>query len=94
MLGIVENTDKESRLYGVVKFARLRLISKRYGEKVLFEKSFPDAMPLDMNVQAFLKSPHEPRIAVILVEVYRGYEGPTHTGHIEIAGASLATGFK
>lgn len=93
-LTIVENTDEESRPFGIVSNATLRLISKRYGEKTLFDTSYADAKPLDMKVLAYSKSPYEERIAIILIEVHRGWEGPPHTGHVKIAGASLATGFK
>jgi len=51
-------------------------------------------MPLDMKVMGYLRSPFEPRIAVILVEVSRGYEGPPHITHINVVGASLDSGFR
>jgi hypothetical protein len=94
VLRIEENTDEESRPYGIVSGATLHLKSKRFGKKTLFEKSYPDAKPLDMKVLAYIKSPYEERIAVILMEVYRGYEGPPHTGHVKITGATLNSGFK
>lgn len=93
-MSIVENPDEESRPYGVVRKATLQLRSKRSGKKTLSEKSYAEAMPLDVRVLGYIKSPFEERIAVVLLEVFRGYEGPPHTGHIKIVGASLNTGFK
>jgi hypothetical protein len=51
-------------------------------------------LPLYVGTVGYLKSPFEPRIAVILMEIFRGWEGPPNTGSVKIAGASLATGFK
>lgn len=93
-LRIVENQDEETAPFGIVDKATLQLTSRRYGKKTLFETSYQDAKPLDMKVLAYSKSPFEERIAVILMEVFRGWEGPPHTGHVKIAGASLTTGFK
>ncbi len=42
----------------------------------------------------YLKSPLEPRVAIILVEIYRGYEGPPHVGGVRIVGASLDNRFQ
>lgn len=93
-LSIQENKDEESRPYGIVSKATLQLSSKRNGKKTLFEKSYLEALPLDLKVLGYIRSPYEERIAVVMLEVYRGYEGPPHTGQIKIVGASLATGFK
>ena len=38
--------------------------------------------------------PFEARVAVILMEIFRGYEGPPNTGSVKIVGANLETGFK
>lgn len=40
-----------------------------------------------------LKSPYENRVAIIAVDVMRGYEGPPHTGEIRVVGADLTSGF-
>ena len=57
----------------------------------------PAELKLEPSIKKELhdfKSPFEPRIAVTLIEVYRGWEGPPYTGHIKIVGASLEAGFK
>ncbi len=49
---------------------------------------------LDAAVIGALKSPFENRVAVIAIEVMRGYEGPPHTADVRIVGADLVSGFK
>jgi hypothetical protein len=96
-LAIKENKDEETRLYGIVSQATLQLISKRNGKKTILDKKYDsedDPQPLEMKVMGYTKSPFEPRIAVLLIEVHRGYEGPPHTTHIKIVGSSLSSGFK
>jgi hypothetical protein len=48
---------------------------------------------LDAAIVGALKSPFENRVAVIAIEVMRGYEGPPHTADIRIVGADLFSGF-
>ena len=48
---------------------------------------------LDAGLIGVIKSPFEDRVAIIAVEVMRGYEGPPHTGDIRIIGADLISGF-
>jgi len=48
---------------------------------------------LDAGVLGVLKSPFEPRVAVIGMEVMKGWGGPPHTGDLRIVGASLNTPF-
>lgn len=48
---------------------------------------------LDAGVLGVIKSPFEDRIAVIGMEVNRGWEGPPHNGDIVITGADLTSGF-
>ena len=96
-LKIKENTNEETRYYSGVLQAQLQIVSKRNGKKTVFDNTYgkpEDATPLAVKVLGYLKSPFEPRIAVMLTEVYRGYEGPPHTTHIKIVGSSLSGGFK
>ncbi len=44
---------------------------------------------LDAAILGVIKSPFEPRVAVVGMEVNRGWEGPPHNGDIRIVGASL-----
>lgn len=75
----------------------LTLITPKLGSKVLFTS--PDHSKdeywfmLDTGVIGALKSPYENRIAVIAMEINRGYEGPPHTGDIRIVGADMTSGF-
>lgn len=84
------------QLYGVISNAVLQLSSKRKGRKTIFEETYKadEGSPLDMKVLGYLQSPFEPRVAVVMIAVWRGYEGPPHTTHVTIVGASLDTGFK
>jgi len=47
-----------------------------------------------VKVLGHLKSPYEPRVAVVLIEAWRGYEGPPHATNVKVVGASLTAGFK
>jgi hypothetical protein len=93
-LKIEENKDEETRYYNKIKKATLQISSRRGGAKTVHEESYPEYGPLDIEVLGYLKSPYEQRIAIILLEVQRGYEGPPHTTHVNIVGSSLTTGFK
>lgn len=75
----------------------LRLVSKTNGAKTLYEKKFdPEAYEgfLDAELSGSLLSPFEPRAAVIMIETYRGYEGPPHVTRVRIVGANLTNGFR
>lgn len=88
-------TDAAEQEYGRIKAASLQLVSKQKGKKLIYEKSYgEDGIPMDLKVLGYLKSPYEPRIALVLIEVWRGYEGPPHVTHINVVGASLNAGFK
>ena len=86
--------DADARLYGDISQSILRLGSSRGGRKTILEHNYPKAMPLYVGVVGYVKSPFEPRIAVLLVEIFRGYEGPPNVGKVRITGASLDSGFK
>lgn len=49
---------------------------------------------LDARVMGAIRSPYENRVAIISIEVGRGWEGPPHNGNIIIAGADLTGGFR
>jgi hypothetical protein len=87
---------EDARIYGVVGKLNLEINSKRNGKKTVLDYSYKgeDGLPLYVGMVGYVQSPFEPRIAVILMEIYRGYEGPPNTGTIKIVGANLATGFK
>jgi hypothetical protein len=89
-----ENLTEEDRWYGVINKATLRFNSRRNGTKTILDHTYTEWMPLYVGAVGYVKSPFEPRIAVVLVEISRGYEGPPHVGHVKIVGANLETGFK
>ncbi|HET6892221.1 MAG TPA: hypothetical protein VFH31_14055, partial [Pyrinomonadaceae bacterium] len=89
-LGLTE----EERLYGTIDKATLQLHSRRHGRKTVLDYSYTKARPLYVGLVGYIKSPHEPRIAMVLVEVLRGYEGPPHTARLRIVGASLEIWFE
>jgi hypothetical protein len=88
-LGIERKSmSEEDRIYGDITDVRLQLVSQN-GKKTIFHRQYSEAKPLYVGITGYLKSPLEPRVAIILVEIYRGYEGPPHVGAITIVGASL-----
>ena len=76
----------------------LRLSSPVLGSKSLYSAEYKLAddysSPLDVAVAGALKSPYENRVAVVMLTVVRGWEGPPHTVGITIAGADLVKGFR
>ena len=84
----------DQRAFGIIGKATVQLNSSRRGRKTILDHSYSDSRPLYVGMLGYVRSPFEPRIAVVLMRVMRGYEGPPHTGHVQIAGASLVEGFK
>src|SRR5262245_13460021 len=105
---IIENNDRitpnltiekthapeAERIYGDVARVELDLTSRRNGKKTVLDQQYSEAKPLYVGLIGYLKSPLEPRAAIILVEIYRGYEGPPHVGQVRIVGATLDKNFK
>jgi hypothetical protein len=86
--------DNEDKVAGNVL---LQLISKQRGRKTIYEKKF-DPKKYEgfrgAETAGGLLSPFEPRAAIIMVETYRGWEGPPNITQIRIVGTSLTTGFR
>lgn len=79
------------------KSVTLSFVSPKLGKKVLYSASYKGDMytsPLDAGVAGIFKSPFEDRVAVVMIEVKRGYEGPPNTADVHIVGADLVNGFK
>jgi hypothetical protein len=76
----------------------VKMNSKHRGEKRLFSESFRTkemfSRVLDAHLFGYLISPFEPRAAVIMVEVQRGWEGPPHVTAMRVIGADFENGFK
>ena len=86
--------SKADRIYGNISRARVQLTSRQNGKKTVLDQAYADAKPLYVGIVGYLKSPLESRVAIILVEIYRGYEGPPHVGSVRIVGASLEKRFQ
>jgi hypothetical protein len=80
--------DDEQMITGNVV---LELVSKDKGRKTIYEQKFEKEFGafLDAELAGSLLSPFEPRAVVVMVETYRGYEGPPNITGIRIVGASL-----
>lgn len=89
-----KHVSEEDRIYGDVARVRVELNSRQNGKKTVLDEKYTEAMPLYVGMLGYLKSPLEPRVAIILVEIYRGYEGPPHVGNVKIAGAALDKNFR
>src|SRR5262249_23665721 len=86
--------SEEERIYGDIARARVEVTSRQNGKKSVLDQKYPEAKPLYVGMLGYLESPLEPRAAIILVEIYRGYEGPPHVGEVRIVGASLDKNFR
>ena len=79
-----------------IKSVTVTLSSPKLGKKRLFTEDYKKDMygaPLDANVIGAFKSPFENRVAIIMIFVNRGYEGPPNTADIQMVGADLFSGF-
>lgn len=81
-----------------VNLYTVSLASPKLGTKTVFtsEDHTKDDywFMLDAGLIGAVKSPYENRIAIIAIEVMRGYEGPPHTADLNVIGADLVSGYK
>jgi hypothetical protein len=84
-------------VYEVDGTVTLTLASAKHGSKVIrrdvYKKTDTNGFR-NAEITGSLKSPFESRVAVIVVEEMRGWEGPPNTTSIKVSGATLTTGFK
>jgi len=88
-----DDEDGNSRITN----ATVSISSSVLGSKSVFSGDYDKDLfmnPLDAAVIGAIKSPFEKRIAILFIQVARGYEGPPHTGDIRIVGADLKSGFE
>lgn len=79
----------------MLTYVRLDVISQSRGKKTVYEKDRGSASGYyAASAIGWLPSPYERRIAVVLAEVRRGWEGPPHVISYRLIGASLSAGFK
>jgi hypothetical protein len=86
--------SEADRIYGDISRVTVVVSSLQNGKKTVFDENYPEGKPLYAGMIGYLKSPLESRVAIILVEIYRGYEGPPHVGAVRIVGVSLDRNFK
>lgn len=86
--------SEADRIYGDISRVTVMVSSLQSGKKMVFDEKYPEGKPLYVGMIGYLKSPLEPRVAIILIEIYRGYEGPPHVGAVRIVGVSLDKNFQ
>lgn len=75
----------------------LKLHSDKKGAKTLYKKIYRKNETSGFRaaeVSGMLQSPFGPRVAVVVVETIRGWEGPPHITSLRIVGSDLTTGFR
>ena len=71
----------------------LTLIRNGVKSKRILQETWSEWHPLAAGVGGYLESPSGDRIAVILVLVQRGYEGPPHTRRVRLIGSRVGPKF-
>ena len=101
----LETVDLEEAYFNdLPKKANIFLTSKEKGKKTVADwrntaleeadEPWYSSVVHDIGVIGFLQSPYEDRIAILIYEENRGWEGPPHVRSIKIIGADLTTGFE
>jgi len=75
----------------------LTLHSNKKGAKTLYKKTYRKNESTGFRaaeVSGMLKSPFGPRVAIVVVETLRGWEGPPNITSLRIVGSDLTTGFR
>ena len=82
----------------VIRSMKMELASPSLGKKSLFSNEYKGdaayAAPMELAIAGAFKSPYENRVAIILLGVTRGWEGPPHNVGYQIVGADLLNGFR
>lgn len=93
----IENTMETDPDFGfeVVKNTNIYIKSPELGTKRIYSYTEKDYnLCLGRIVQGVIKSPYEKRIAVLVKEEFRGYEGPPNVVKEFLVGADLERNFK
>lgn len=86
--------DNDLEVIGTVT---LRMRSRKRGTKVVMRDVYQKGEVSGFRramIAGMLKSPFEDRVAIIVAEEYRGWEGPPNITGIKVVGSTLKTGFK
>ena len=68
--------------------------SESLGSKTLHSDELNFPFMYDVDVMGYIEGPNKDRVAMVIGQVWRGWEGPPNTTSFEIVGAHLKTGFK
>ncbi len=88
---------KEYDVYSADGTLDLWMISEQKGKKSIYKKTYD---PKDFTgfrgaeLAGMVKSPFGAYVAVVMVETYRGYEGPPNITRIRIVGSDLTSRFR
>ncbi|MEZ5346672.1 MAG: hypothetical protein R2681_14060 [Pyrinomonadaceae bacterium] len=88
---------KEFDVYSADGSVELWVISTRKGKKSVYRKIYDPKEFTGFRgaeLAGMLKSPFGSDVAVVMVETYRGYEGPPHITKIRIVGSDLTSRFQ
>jgi len=78
-----------------VEHSKILLTSKEKGEKVIDNRDYNSSYILDRQAIGYIRLEEDNnRVAVVVANLYRGWEGPPHLIGYDIIGASLEVGFK
>lgn len=87
--------DRKRSQPELVSAIGLHMSSHRKGKKIVYEnRDLTESEILDVKLLGYLKSSFQPRVALILIEVHRGYEGPPHVARVNLIGSDLVSDFK
>lgn len=64
------------------------------GTKTIFRSGRMEPGPLEVSSPGYLASPFEDRVAVVVQETWRGWEGPPGTARFRLVGCHLKTGWR
>ncbi len=70
----------------------LKMHNKAGESKTIYNEAI-NGYTLNTAIAGFFASPYEERVAIVLLNIRRGWEGPPNTTTITIVGASLTSGF-
>jgi hypothetical protein len=79
--------------FGYISSYAARVSSAR-GEKTIFRSGVIEAGLLDVSSPGYLESPFEPRVALVIQEIWRGWEGPPSVARLRLSGCDLRRGWR
>ena len=77
-----------------LEHSTITLGTKNLGSKIIDSKTYKEEQVLARKAIGFIPLGNSDRVAVVVANVHRGWEGPPHNLSYDIVGASLRVGFK